>query len=437
MIEKWDRLGRHQLLTVALLVTGYSGYYLCRSNFSVTLPMIIQDLAGRGLDADVVKIRLGTIASLGILGYALGKFASGAAADFLGGRRNFLSGMLGSVLFTVLFSVGGAFPFFTMAWVCNRLVQSMGWVGMVKVSSRWFSYSRYGAAMGVISLSYLFGDAAARRLLAYLIGAGFTWRAVFQISAAILFALFVITFWLLKETPADLGLEEPPASPLTVYGPEREAATPGGFAALVLPLLQSPAFWMVCLLSLGLTLLRETFLTWAPTYFNQALGLSEADAGARSALFPFFGGISVLLAGFLSDFLGRGGRAAIIFFGLILTSVALFVLGFRSFADIPLLAVGLVSLIGFLMTGPYSYLAGAISLDFGGKQGSATACGIIDGVGYLGGVLAGDSMARISVAFGWQGAFIVLGVCALATGLVAFIFLLEQRRLPVQPEKGQ
>ena len=44
----------------------------------------------------------------------------------------------------------------------------------------------------------------------------------------------------------------------------------------------------------------------------------------------------------------------------------------------------------FLLIGPYSYLAGAISLDFGGKRGGATACGIIDGVGYLGGVLAGE-----------------------------------------------
>ena len=51
----------------------------------------------------------------------------------------------------------------------------------------------------------------------------------------------------------------------------------------------------------------------------------------------------------------------------------------------------------FLLIGPYSYLAGAISLDFGGKRGGATACGIIDGVGYLfGGVLAGNVVARLS-----------------------------------------
>ncbi len=68
--------------------------------------------------------------------------------------------------------------------------------------------------------------------------------------------------------------------------------------------------------------------------------------------------------------------------------------------------------LGCLLMGPYSYLAGAIALDFGAKRGSATACGIIDGVGYLGGVLAGDTMARVSEMYGWTGAFTILAFIA-------------------------
>jgi sugar phosphate permease len=91
----------------------------------------------------------------------------------------------------------------------------------------------------------------------------------------------------------------------------------------------------------------------------------------------------------------------------------------------------LTALVAFLMIGPYSYLGGAIALDFGGKRGSATVCGIIDGSGYLGGVLAGDSMARISVAYGWRGAFVVLaGVCWVLS-LAAAVFWLNQRRVPL------
>jgi sugar phosphate permease len=89
----------------------------------------------------------------------------------------------------------------------------------------------------------------------------------------------------------------------------------------------------------------------------------------------------------------------------------------------------LITLIGFLLLGPYSYLAGAMSLDFGGKRGSATAAGIIDGLGYLAGYLSGDTVARITVSFGWSGAFRALAAIAILTSVVATILALHQRRL--------
>jgi OPA family glycerol-3-phosphate transporter-like MFS transporter len=168
-----------QVLLVALLVSGYAGYYLCRSDLSVVMPLLIAELGKRGVPPDAAKLALGSVASLGVLAYGLGKFRSGWLADFLGGRRNFLLGMSGAVLFTILFGLAGAIPIFTVAWMCNRAVQSMGWAGMVKITSRWFSYSAYGSVMGIISLSYLFGDAASREFMARMIETGFGWRGFF------------------------------------------------------------------------------------------------------------------------------------------------------------------------------------------------------------------------------------------------------------------
>ena len=39
-----DRLGRWRALTIALLVTGYAGYYLCRSDLSVAMPLLIAEM---------------------------------------------------------------------------------------------------------------------------------------------------------------------------------------------------------------------------------------------------------------------------------------------------------------------------------------------------------------------------------------------------------
>ncbi|MBO0861063.1 MAG: MFS transporter [Chloracidobacterium sp.] len=425
--KQTPHMRRWQALTVALLVFGYSGYYLCRSNFSVAAPLIIADLTASGWNANDAKIRLGALASIGVFAYAVGKFLSGGLTDLLGGRRAFLLGSVGAISCTALFALGGGFPVFTLAWALNRLLQSTGWPGAVKLTSRWFSYSSYGAAMGIISLSYLFGDAASRSFMGWLIARGAGWREVFFAAVGVMLIIFLANLLLLKESPREIGETEPLANPLNlIAGFDGLAKT--ALKSTLMAFLRSPAFWIVCFLSLGTTLLRETFNTWTPTYFTEVVRLSKAEAASKSALFPFFGGVSVLLAGFISDKLGRNGRASIILIGLLLSSVGLWLLGHGRFGGSSTPPILLVSSVAFTLIGPYSYLAGAISLDFGGKQGSATASGIIDGVGYLGGVLAGETVARVSVSFGWQGAFTALAGVALLSSLAAALFLIEQLR---------
>jgi sugar phosphate permease len=114
-----------------------------------------------------------------------------------------------------------------------------------------------------------------------------------------------------------------------------------------------------------------------------------------------------------------------------LCGLALAVLGSTSFTGRSREALVLVATVAFLLIGPYSYLAGAISLDFGGKRGGATACGLIDGVGYLfGGVVAGKIVSSLSYTLGWQGVFRMLAAIALVTGMVAAFFLANQLQAP-------
>ncbi len=427
-VARSSQLAKWQTLNVALLVTGYAGYYLCRSNLSVAMPLIIRELAGRGMSAGAAQVTLGTIASLGVLAYAIGKFPSGSLADVFGGRRNFLFGMGGSIAFTLLFAVSGAVPIFTLAWMGNRLVQSLGWAGAVKIVSRWFPFQRYGTVMGIISLSYLFGDAAARQFMGLLIAGGLGWRGVFFTTAAVLAVLLVACTWL-RESPSHVGEREPSANPGNLFTVTGASAKPARLGELLPPLFRSSVFWLACALSLGMTILRETFNLWTPTYFTQTTGMSPGAAAGASALFPFFGGLSVILCGWLSDRLGRGGRAAILLGGLLLAGCVLLVIATARMPGSRTWPVALVTLVGFLVVGPYSFLAGAISLDFGGKQGSGTASGIIDGVGYLGGVLSGDSMARISVSHGWSGAFLLLAVVAFLSSMAAAVFLRQERAI--------
>lgn len=205
----------------------------------------------------------------------------------------------------------------------------------------------------------------------------------------------------------------------------RSESRPGSVRALLGPLFRNRAFQSVCLLSFGATIGRETFNIWTPMYLHEHAGYSESAAAGMSAVFPAVGVISVLLSGWLSDRLGESGRSTVMFFGFASAAAALLVLTLlQPTGSGSILAVAIIGAIAFCVLGPYSYLGGAYALDFGGKQAGAAASGLIDGIGYLGGILAGDTVARIAVNFGWKGVFVALAVvCALAAASSAYLYL--------------
>jgi len=399
---------------LALLFAGYGALYFCRADLSVGAPLIVDELSRHGVSHDDAVVRIGTISSLGVLAYALGKLFLGGLGDYWGGRVSFLIGLAGATIFTLQFAAAGTIPLFMVAWFGNRLTQSIAWAGLIKVSSKWFDYSSYGMILGILSLSYLVGDAAARQTMGVLIARGFSWQTLFCYAAAVTAMLFIANWFLLRESRVDSGFPEAQTNPLNLFASTESRAPSIG--ALLRPLLRSRAFVLVCLLSLGCTIVRETFNIWTPVYLRDYLGYSTSAAAGTSAIFPAVGAVSVLLSGWLSDRLGLNGRALILFVGLAASAAALLMLmTFRAAGahpSFPLLTIGLIA---FCLLGPYSYLGGAFALDFGGKQASAVSSGIIDGVGYLGAVAAGDSVGRISVAAGWQGVFVALAaVSALA-----------------------
>jgi len=416
------RLG--QIRTILLLFGGYAACYYCRADLSVATPLLVEELGRHGVGHDAAIVRIGSLSSLGVLAYALGKLFLTGLGDYWGGRRNFLIGVGGAMAFTLLFATANTVPLFSLAWVGNRLTQSIGWSGLIKVSSKWFNYSSYGSILGILSISYLVGDALARQQMGLLIAHGYGWRALFVFAALVAGVMLLANLLWLRESRTAEGHAEATPNPLNLFAATE--APPASPAALLLPLLRSRAFLLVCLLSFACTIIRETFNTWTPVYLREHLGYSMSDSAAMSSVFPGVGVVSVLLAGWLSDRLGLNGRALLLFLGLGATAAALLALmSVRAGDAHSLLPLATIGLVAFCLLGPYSYLGGAFALDFGGKQASAAASGIIDGIGYLGGVLAGDSVARVAVAFGWDGVFVTLAAVsgAATLGGAALYFL--------------
>lgn len=160
--------------------------------------------------------------------------------DFWGGRISFLIGLAGATACTLLFTLGTSLSLFAIAWFGNRLIQSIAWAGLIKVSSKWFDYSTYGTIAGILSISYLVGDAAARGSMGALIERGAGWQTLFHYAAGVAGLCFVANWWLLRESRVEAGHREAKPNPLNLFAESEARVT--GVRALLGPLLRSRSF---------------------------------------------------------------------------------------------------------------------------------------------------------------------------------------------------
>lgn len=417
-----------QCRTLVLLFCGYAACYFCRSNLSVATPLIIDELGRRGISHAAAQVAIGSMISWGVAAYVIGKCFLTGLGDYWGGKRNLLIATGGATLFTLIFASSSTLPLFTMAWVGNRMVQSIGWSALIKVSSKWFGYLRYGTVAAILTCSYMLGDALARQCMGLLLEHGVGWRTLFVFGASVAGLVFLANLVFLRESRVEEGYAEALANPKNVFS--AEPYRPTGYLTLVMPLLRSRAFLVVCVLNFGATMVRETFNSWTPAYLHDFVGFSVSHAASMSAIFPAAGALSVLLCGWASDRLGPNTRSLLLVGGLAATAAALLLLTSMHAtllgAMIPVMVIGLV---GFCLLGPYSFLPGAFALDFGGKQAGAVASGLVDGTGYLGGVLAGWAMAQIAVSYGWGGVFVTLAlVSTLSAAGAGYLYFLTAQR---------
>jgi len=418
-----SQLRMWQGITVTTLFVGYAGYYVCRSVLPVASNAMLNDP-----ELQFDEVSYGRLVAVGIYLYAIGKLVNGIVTEYVGGRLMFLLGMVLSALCVAAFGVVGSASLFLLLWGANRFVQSMGWGGLVQITGRWFHPAKLATVMGILSLSYLFGDALGRLYLGAFAKAGATWQQLFGIASSTLLAVAVVAFFTLKNSPKTIGAAEAPPPPLNVHGADDGRGVVSLFALLG-PLVRSPMFLFVCLMNAGLTSIRETFNAWTPRYLEIGVGLDPNICWLLSFLFPFVGAIASLLAGWGADRL-RGHYGRLIVISMIPTIVALFTFANVDLHDRGVLALTLISSVALFVMGPYTYCSGVLAMNLGGRRAAAASAGIIDAVGYLcGAVISGEIAGPLVKQHGFAPLLQLLAWLAVATFVVAVVYWrLEERR---------
>lgn len=382
--ERNSHLTRWQVQIFATLWGGYASYYLCRMNFSVAQPLILEEFGW-------TKAAIGLIPTVYAFTYAIGQFVNGQLGERFGARRMMTAAMTLAVVANVLFPLAHSLPMMMFLWGINGYAQSAGWSLVVKTLTNWTTTRNRGLLVGLISTCYQVGNVLAWLLAGYLAGGPGGWRMAFFVPSAILSGMTLVLWLFLRDDPRLAGfgrvrddIEDTPAK-ATVE--ESIAAEKLPFMQTMRLVLSNRILWVLALGYFCMNAVRYSFMNWAIQYMKdfheQEIGLSAFKAVAL----PLTGAVGAVLAGWMSDKFFNKRRAplcAIMLFGLALVCVG-FVLVPRGQT---MIATALLGLAGFLVYGPDMLMSGAATADVHPKA-AAAATGFTMAMGNFGAMISG------------------------------------------------
>lgn len=412
---------RFRVRQLVLTFIGYAVFYFVRKNIPVALPAMQRQLG-------VSRANLGLYLTLHDLLYGVSKFANGVLGDRVNARYFMATGLALSALTNVVFGSSTGLYILGAVWMLNGWFQGMGFPPCARVLSHWFSPRERGTKWGLWNTSHQVGAAGILVLAGYAIDRFGSWRAAFLLPAAIALGVSAMLAVMLRDTPGSLGL--PPVeqytgeAPRTAHAPA-EPHSPAEYRRVLREkVFGNPYIWLICVGNFFVYVARYAVLNWAPSYLQQARGVSVRGAGWMTAGFEVAGLVGSLAAGVATDRFLRGRRAPVCV-AYMLAAIVLIYLFWRVPPGNTVSAAALLAAIGFAVYGP-QFLVGVMTADLVPKNAAAAAIGLTGIFGYTSGVISGYGLGWVVDHYGWDGGFRVLLACTVA-GTVPFALVWNAR----------
>jgi sugar phosphate permease len=385
----------------------YAGFYLCRKNLSVVLPLLNHVSGLRSMD-------LANIVFGYSLFYAVGQFGCGPLSDRIGAKRVVGAGLLLVVASNLLMGAHASL-IWLLAFAClNGAGQSTGWSGLVKTMAIWFRGRNRGIVMAWWGTNYVLGGFIATAFATWIISQSWLfpqlgWRRGFLLPAMLLLLITGAYLLFSKETPTEQ------CRPMQIPRDAPMLHLTGANWSVLLALLRKPSLWMISTSYFFLELCRYALMFWLPLYMVTRLKYSLQASGYLSSLYELIGILGAVAAGYISDHFSQSRRAPVsaIMLGL-LGVIMLFEPTLANFGFVGTAVA--ISLAGIFSFGPDTLLSGAGAQDVGEPSGAATASGLVDGIGHLGAIFSPYVVVFVSEHYGWDRLFLLLAGSAFLAG---------------------
>ena len=268
--------------------------YLDRVCISATAGVMSEELG-------LTKIQMGQVFSVFILGYVLFEIPGGWLADRYGARSLLTRIVIWWSAFTAL--TGAAWNYSSLLLI--RFLFGCGeagaFPGSASAISRWFPASERGRAQAAVMVGSRLGGGLAPALVIAMMGA-VGWRSVYWTFAVLgLLWAAVWSSWY-RNSPEEhpsVGPQELREIQLGRQPPTRSLHVPWK------AILKSRNVWSLCGMYSGYTFGLYFYLTWLPTYLQEARGISVAEIGFYAALPWLTASACNLIGGLLTDWMSR------------------------------------------------------------------------------------------------------------------------------------
>lgn len=406
---------------VAFAITLAILAYIDRVCISMAAPNIMRDL-------NLSKEEMSYIFAAFAIAYAAFEIPGGWMGDWMGARKVLMRIVIWWSIFTAL--TGAMWNFWSM-WV-TRFLFGAGEAGcfpsLTKAFSSWLPTIERTRMQGVMWMAARWGGAFTPPLV-ILTFQLMSWRWAFVLYGllGIIWAVFFYRWF--RDNPKDhpaVNAGEMALLEENQKNAQKHVKVPWG------KVVQSPTVWLLWVQYFLLTYPWYFYITWLPTYLQEARGLTPNESARLSILPLFFGGFGCMFAGFVAAKLIRvTGSTATARRILACTGFAgaavMLVLSIRSAdATTAMIFMGLASFCNDLvMPGAW-----ATCMDVGGKF-AGTIAGSMNMMGNIAGFIAPVVGAQILKHYGgdWN-IFLYTMAGAYLLGTLVWPFIQPTKPLP-------
>jgi sugar phosphate permease len=366
-------------------------------------------------------VTMGWIFSAFNWSYALFQIPGGWLGDRLGPRRVLTGIVLWWSAFTALTAAawgkGSMFAF--------RLLFGMGEAGAFPTATRalshWLPSGERGFAQGITHSGARLGAAITPPIVVYLISA-LGWRSVFYIFGMIgaLWALWWYGYY--RDRPEEHDSVN--SSEMAIIRETSAAGAPVSAERVQVPwgkILSSGNLWLLCAMYFCYAYSIWVYLTWFPTYLQEARGFSLKQMGFWHMVPLIAATIGDTVGGWLSDHLARSrgnlrfARRSVAIVGFAVAALCIIP---ATLAEDRYVCIAFTTAALFFLELTVG-VSWAVAMDVGPEYAGSVS-GVMNMCGNMGGTLASIAVGYMVLHMNWQVPFLVAaGLCLLG----ALLFL--------------